>query len=69
MDENINTGFSNFEDDYDRHIQQEIEVRRMRRKQIAKHRVKITRCNILIAGEVATLLVLFIALALLTIGK
>ncbi len=66
MDETNNIDFSNYDEDYDAKLQQEIEVRRMRRKQIAKHRVKITRCNYLILGEIITLVVLILALVIIS---
>ncbi len=59
--------FSNYEEEYDAKIRQELEVRRMRRQLLQKHRVKITRCNILIVCEIITLIILITALILLSI--
>ena len=59
--------FSNYEEEYDEKIRQEIEVRKMRRKQIQKHRVKITRCNMLIVCEIVTLVILIIALIVMSV--
>lgn len=65
MSEQSTRDFSNYEEEYDEKIKQEIEVRRMRRKQLQKHREKITRCNLLIVCEIATLVVLIIALIIM----
>ncbi len=59
--------FSKYEEEYDARIQQEIEVRRMRRKMLQKHRVKIARCNLLIICEVIVLIVLIAAFIALSV--
>ena len=65
MEEKNYRDISNYKEEYDEKIRQEIEIRKHRREQLQKHRVKITRCNLLIACELVTLVVLIIALILI----
>ena len=65
MEEKNYRDISNYKEEYDEKIRQELEIRKLRRIQLQKHRIKITRCNMLIACELVTLAVLIIALILL----